>query len=93
MTRPCCLSMLVALAHYVAFRQSRGPAAVCQKLGMNPGDPVTIEIRGDGLYLVPYAQIIREVQAAFAPFKKPGVSAVDELIRDRRDEVARESGE
>jgi AbrB family looped-hinge helix DNA binding protein len=69
------------------------PAEVCQKLGISQGDPITIEIREDGLHLIPYAQIIREVQAAFAPYKKPGVSAVDELISERRAEAARESGE
>ncbi len=69
------------------------PAEVCQKIGLHPGDPVTIEIHEDGLHLVPYLQIIREVQKAFAPYKKPGVSVVDELIRERREEAARDNRE
>jgi AbrB family looped-hinge helix DNA binding protein len=69
------------------------PADVCQKLGIHPGDPLAIEIHDDGLHLIPYAQIIREVQKAFAPYKKPGVSVVDELIRERREEAARENHE
>jgi AbrB family looped-hinge helix DNA binding protein len=69
------------------------PAEVCQKIGLSPGDPVSIEIHDDGLHLVPYLQVIREVQRAFAPYKKPGVSVVDELIRERREEAARENGE
>jgi len=67
------------------------PAQMCQKLGLHPGDPVAIELRDDGVHLVPYSQVIREVQKAFAPYKKPGVSVVDELIRERREEAAREN--
>jgi len=69
------------------------PADVCQQLGLHPGDPLTIEIRDDGLHLITYAQIVREVQKAFAPYKKPGESVVDELIRERREEAARENRE
>jgi hypothetical protein len=54
---------------------------------------LTIRIRDDGLHLVPFEQIIREVQAAFAPYRQPGVSVVDELIRERRAEAAREARE
>jgi hypothetical protein len=39
------------------------------------------------------ARRVREVQAAFAPYKQPGVSVVDELIRERREEAARENRE
>jgi AbrB family looped-hinge helix DNA binding protein len=66
------------------------PAELCDELGLRPGAPLAIEVREDGLHLVPYEQIIREVQAAFAPYKRPGVSTVDELIRERREEAARE---
>jgi len=69
------------------------PAEVCQKVGLNPGDPVAIEIHEDGLHLVPFLQVVREVQKAFAPYKKPGVSVVDELLRERREEAERENRE
>jgi AbrB family looped-hinge helix DNA binding protein len=69
------------------------PADVCQKLGLHPGDPLAIEIHDDGLHLIPYAQIIRDVQKAFAPYKKRGVSVVDELIRERREEAGRQNSE
>jgi AbrB family looped-hinge helix DNA binding protein len=69
------------------------PAEVCQKLGLNPGDPLAIEIHDGGLHLIPYDQVIRDIQRAFAPYKKPGVSVVDELIRERREEAARENRE
>jgi AbrB family looped-hinge helix DNA binding protein len=69
------------------------PAEVCDRLGLHTGDPLTIRIRDDGLHLVSFEQIIREVQEAFAPYRVPGVSVVDELIRDRREEAAREERE
>ena len=69
------------------------PAEVCHKLGLHPGDPVTVELHDNELHLVPYLQVVREVQKAFAPYKKPGVSVVDELIRERREEAARENRE
>jgi hypothetical protein len=40
-----------------------------------------------------FEQVVREVQEAFAPYKQPGVSVVDELIRERREEAAREERE
>lgn len=69
------------------------PAEVCEQLGLRPGAPLAITIEADGLHVVPYEQIIREVQAAFAPYRPPGGSAVDELIRERREEAAREERE
>ena len=69
------------------------PAEVCEEFGLQPGAPLAIKVHEDSLQLVPYEQIIREVQAAFAPYKQPGVSVVDELIRERREEAARENRE
>jgi AbrB family looped-hinge helix DNA binding protein len=69
------------------------PAEVCEQLGLQPGDPLAIKVQDHSLQLVPYEQIIREVQEAFAPYRQPGVSAVDELIRERRREAAREDAE
>lgn len=69
------------------------PAEVCKQLGLQPGTPLAITIENGELHVVPYEQIIREVQAAFAPYRKPGVSVVDELIRERQEEAAREDQE
>ena len=66
---------------------------MCEQLGLRPGAPLAITIEDDGLHVFPYEQIIREVQAAFAPYRQAGVSTVDELIRERREEAAREEGE
>ena len=66
------------------------PAELCKQLGLRLGAPLALEVQGDGFRVVPYEEIIREVQAAFAPYKRPGVCEVDELIRARREEAARE---
>lgn len=69
------------------------PAEVCQELGLRPGDPLALKVGDEGLQLLPYEKVVREVQAAFAPYKRPGVSVVDELIQERRKEAAREERE
>jgi AbrB family looped-hinge helix DNA binding protein len=69
------------------------PAEACEQLGLRPGAPLTILIKDDGLHVVPYEQIVREVQAAFAPYRQSGVSVVDGLIRERREEAACEERE
>jgi AbrB family looped-hinge helix DNA binding protein len=69
------------------------PAEVCEKLRLSPGEPVSIEVHDDGLRLVPYAEVIRKIQQASAPYCKPGVSVVDELIGQRCREAAQEENE
>jgi hypothetical protein len=64
-----------------------------EQLGLRPGAPLTILIEDDGLHVVPYEEIVREVQAAFAPYRQPGVSVVDGLIGERREEAACEERE
>jgi bifunctional DNA-binding transcriptional regulator/antitoxin component of YhaV-PrlF toxin-antitoxin module len=67
------------------------PADACRDAGIEPGDAVTIEVREDGLRVVPFGQVIKEVQAAFAPYKKAGVSVVDEFVRQRHEQAQREN--
>ncbi len=66
------------------------PADLCKQLGLVAGAPLAIRVKDDSFQVIPCAQIIREVQAAFAPFKQPGTSMVDELIHERRAEAIRE---
>ena len=66
------------------------PAEVCKKLGLAAGDALTIRLGEDGMQLLTFDHIIRDVQKAFAPYRKRGVNQVDELVRERRDEAARE---
>lgn len=66
------------------------PAKVCARLGIAAGDPVVLEDDGEAVRIVPTARLLKEVQAAFAPYRAAGGGAVDELIADRRAEAARE---
>ena len=77
------------------FKVSEGgrvviPAELRAKHGIEIGDTVAWRDDGDGLRLVSRMAAIRRIQALAAKFKKPGVSVVDELIRERREEAARE---
>lgn len=66
------------------------PAEVCKKFGLHLGDPLSIKVGENGLELIPLEQVVREVQEAFTPYRKAGVSMVDDLIRERRKEAAKE---
>src|SRR5882672_9019976 len=77
--------MIMDQVYYTKLGEGRRvaiPAEVCEELGLHPGDPLAIKVREDGLQVVHYEQIVREVQAAFAPYKRPGISEVDALIQE-----------
>jgi AbrB family looped-hinge helix DNA binding protein len=65
------------------------PANARQRLGIEQGDEVIVEIDERGLHITTAQQALKEVQAYFATIKTSG-SIVDELIRERRQEAARE---
>jgi AbrB family looped-hinge helix DNA binding protein len=67
------------------------PADVCQRYGLEPGDPVVLEPSDHGIVVRPLDAVIRDVQAFFADTAPPGVSLAEELMRDRRQEAERES--
>src|SRR5436309_14379154 len=69
------------------------PAECRKRFGLAPGDTVVVEADDQGLHVRSMAQVIKEVQASFAPYRKPGVSVVDELIAERRAEAANEAAE
>ena len=66
------------------------PAAVRQHLGLEPGVTLFLDVRGDLLVIESLPTRIRRIQQEFAPFRKPGVLASDELIAERRAEAWRE---
>jgi bifunctional DNA-binding transcriptional regulator/antitoxin component of YhaV-PrlF toxin-antitoxin module len=66
------------------------PAELCQRYGMEPGDPVVLEPSESGIVVRPLDVVIREVQAFFADTAPKNVLLSDELIRDRREEAKRE---
>ena len=63
------------------------PADERRRLGINLGDEVIVQADERGLRITTAEQAIRDAQALFAPYKKPGESVVDELIRERREEA------
>jgi bifunctional DNA-binding transcriptional regulator/antitoxin component of YhaV-PrlF toxin-antitoxin module len=66
------------------------PAEFCQRYGLHPGDPVVLEPSDSGIMVRPLDAVIREVQAYFADAAPPDVLLSDEVLRDRREEAARE---
>jgi AbrB family looped-hinge helix DNA binding protein len=66
------------------------PATLRKELGLHPGDTVVIESDGDSLLLRSYERVLQEVQESFATCRLPGVSIVDELLAERRDEAEAE---
>jgi AbrB family looped-hinge helix DNA binding protein len=69
------------------------PADVRQHLGIEPGQELILSEESLGIRLQTFQQAVKTAQAAFAPYKKPGFSVVDDLIRERREEARRENGE
>lgn len=69
------------------------PAELRHKLGIEPGQELILAEDNQGIRLQTFDQAVRAAQEAFAPYRTPGQSVVDELIRDRREEAKREYGE
>ena len=71
------------------------PAELRERFGIQPGSDLSVSVDDDGIHLRTAKQMIRAAQDAIAPYRTPGVSVVDELIRERRDEAkkARPHGE
>jgi AbrB family looped-hinge helix DNA binding protein len=69
------------------------PATLRSELGFRPGDALVLESDGDSLLVRSFEAVIRETQAAFAPYRVDGQSVVDELIAERRAEAAQEEDE
>ena len=67
------------------------PAELCQRYGIDPGDPVVPEPAESGIVLRPLDAVIREVQTFFADITPASGLLSDELIRERHMEAGRES--
>jgi AbrB family looped-hinge helix DNA binding protein len=66
------------------------PVEARQRFGIKPGEELILEADEQGLRLKTVRQAIAEAQALFARFVPPGVSLVEELLAERREEAARE---
>ena len=69
------------------------PSDLRQRLGIEPGHDLILSADDQGIHLQTFEQAVKAVQEAFAPYRVPGVSVVDELIRDREEDARRESDE
>jgi AbrB family looped-hinge helix DNA binding protein len=69
------------------------PAALRQKLGIESGEDLILSEDDRGIHLQTFEQVVKAVQEMFAGYRVPGVSVVDDLIREREEEAGREYGE
>ncbi len=66
------------------------PADLRKSLGLNPDDPLSVYEMDGEIRIVSRVQALRQMQKRLAKYKKPGQSVVDEFIREKREEAARE---
>jgi AbrB family looped-hinge helix DNA binding protein len=66
------------------------PAAWRKEFGIEDGSVVVFSRTKHGIEIKTLDEVIKEAQALCAKYIKPGVSLVDELIRERREEAERE---
>lgn len=67
------------------------PATTALRKSLKEGETLVAVEKPDGsLSIKTHAQVIRDVQDMFAQYIKPGESWSEELIRERREEAARE---
>ena len=69
------------------------PAVVRSAMGVKEGDTLFASFDGEEIKAVTVTTTVKRVQAAFKGLVPEGVSLVDELIADRRQEAQREAEE
>ncbi len=69
------------------------PAELRKAFGIEDGADVVFSRTEHGIEIRTIDEAIRQAQAICAKYIRPGVSMVDELIRERREEAAREEEE
>ena len=69
------------------------PAEARTALGLKDGDTLVLSLDDGEIRLMTIATAVRKAQAIVRQYVPEGVSLVDELLEDRRREVARERGE
>lgn len=66
------------------------PAAFREALGIKPGDEIILRFEDDELRITTMKRRIERAQRRARRYLKPGVSLVDELLAERREETKRE---
>ena len=67
------------------------PAEYRKALGLEPGDPVVLALEGNAVRLATPRQAVKHAQALVGRYIPENRDLADELIRDRRAEVRRET--
>lgn len=66
------------------------PASARRAMSVRPEDELILRVMPDGLWLQTQAQALQRAQGLFASVAPADVVLSEELLRDRRDEAARE---
>lgn len=66
------------------------PARLRQRLNVKEGDTLLLTESESGLRIQTLAEVVKETQDYVRQFIPAGVSLVDELLQERRDEAARD---
>lgn len=69
------------------------PATFLETMGVGEGDPIQLSVEGDTLRILNRDTVIREVQAYVRRYIPKDVSLVDELLKERRAEAAKEASD
>lgn len=65
------------------------PAEYRRKLGLKPGDEVVLVLEDDEVRMLSRRAAIKQIQSLVRQYVPRDRSLVDELLRERREEVAR----
>jgi bifunctional DNA-binding transcriptional regulator/antitoxin component of YhaV-PrlF toxin-antitoxin module len=66
------------------------PAELRHALGLTVNEPLSMYEKDGELRIVPRMQALRLMQQRMKKYQRPGVSVVDELIRERHEAAAHE---
>jgi AbrB family looped-hinge helix DNA binding protein len=66
------------------------PAKMRKTLGIRPGDEIVIRLENGSIRVMPLRQAVNLAQQAVRRYVPAGTSLVEALIRERREEAARE---
>jgi transcriptional regulator with XRE-family HTH domain len=69
------------------------PSELVESFGFQPGEALLVRPEGDGLVAQSVRRSVARIQETFRKYRKPGVSVVDDLLAERRAEVAKEEEE
>jgi AbrB family looped-hinge helix DNA binding protein len=65
------------------------PAAFREALGVKPGDEIILRVEDDELRITTMKRRIERAQRRARRYLKPGVSLMNELLAERREEAKR----